>query len=109
MQRERTMYIDDQKRMSRLRLFRSPLLFAIIALTGCAMMLLGLIGRPAVPTVVEAPFPSATALHAASLVSDQHIIFFLLLGGFLLMAGGCFILSRRSLRDALKAEAQRKA
>lgn len=102
------MFIDDQTRVSRLRQLRSPFPLAFLALVGCGLMLLGLIGRPEVPTMAVSPFPSASALHAANLFSDQRLVFFLLLGGFIVMAVGSFALSRRSFRDALKAESQRK-
>lgn len=102
------MFIDDQKRSNRLLQFRSPFPLALLAIIGCGVMLLGLINRPEIPTVAASPFPSTGALHAASLFSDQRIVFLLLVGGFVLMAGGCFVLSRRSFRDALKAESRRK-
>jgi hypothetical protein len=101
------MFIDDQKKTNRLGLIRSPFPLAFLALIGCAVMLLVLIGRPSAPTIAASPFPSATVLHAATLFSDQRLMFFLLLGGFVLMAGGCFVLSRRSFRDTLKAEIKR--
>ncbi|MFN7023479.1 MAG: hypothetical protein ACK4QP_02960 [Pseudorhizobium sp.] len=103
------MFIDDQKRSNRLPQFRSPFPLALLAVLGCGAMLLGLIKRPDIPTVAASPFPSTGALHVATLFSDQRLVFFLLLCGFLLMAGGCFVLSRRSFRDALKAESQRKS
>ncbi len=101
------MFIDDQKRSSRLLQFRSPFPLALLAFIGCGLMVLGLIKRPDIPTVAASPFPSTGALHAATLFSDQRLVFLLLLGGFVLMAGGCFVLSRRSFRDTLKAESQR--
>lgn len=104
------MFIDDQKKANRLGFFLSPLPLAFLALLGCAVMLLGLIegpAGPAVSTVAAAPLTTRTALHAASFIADQRLVFFVLLGGFLLMACGCFVLSRRSFRDALKAEVTR--
>ncbi|MCJ8519330.1 putative membrane protein YdjX (TVP38/TMEM64 family) [Pseudorhizobium tarimense] len=101
------MFIDDQKRARRLGLPRSAFPLALLALVSCGVMLLALIGRPDVPTVTASPFPSATTLHVAGLFFDHRVVFFLLVGGFLFMAGGCFILSRRSFRDALKAQSRR--
>ena len=101
------MFIDDRKRASRLGMLRSPFPLALLAVMGCGIILLALIGRPDVPTVAASPFPSATALHVAGLFSDQRLVFFLLAAGFVVMAGGSFVLSRRSFRDALKAESRR--
>ena len=101
------MFIDDQKKASRLGFLVSPFSLAILALLGCAAMLLGLVEGPTVSAVAATPLPATTVLHAANFFADQRLVFFMLLGGFLLMACGCFVLSRRSMRDAMKAESRK--
>ncbi|HEV7436917.1 MAG TPA: hypothetical protein VGO22_18940 [Pseudorhizobium sp.] len=102
------MFIDDQRKTGGPPLLSSPFLLALVALIGCGLMLLAVIKPSQVQTVSASPFPSVTALHVATLFSDPRIVFGLLLGGFVLMAGGCFVLSRRSLRDAVKAASRHR-
>lgn len=102
------MLIEEPSTTRRPRLLRSPLPLALLGLAGCTSMLIGLIEETPAPAAITAAFPSTGVLRAASLFTDQRLVFLMLLGGFLLMAIGCFALSRRSFRDALKAEAQRR-
>jgi hypothetical protein len=101
------MFIDERKRSRKLDLWRSPFVIALGALGACITMMTALVEDPALAGAAVVSFPTAPTLHAASLLSDNRLAFLVLLGGFIVMAGGCFVLSRRSLRDALRAESRR--
>ena len=102
------MLIEEPRTMRRARLLRSPLPLALLALAGCASMVVGLLGTPSAPAAAATSLSAVTVLHAAGMAGDQRFAFVLVLAGFLVMAVACFALSRRSFRDALKAESQRK-
>lgn len=99
------MFIDEEKQAHRFGWLRAPVTLALAALAFCAT-----IGGTLAATAASAPRPSAPVLHhAASYLPAgyQHLAFAMLAGGFIVMAGGCFVLSRRSFRDTLKAENRR--
>jgi len=81
---------------------------AVPALAGSLVAVLLLTGKAAAATVNPPTHSAAGAtLPAADFLSDGRIVFGLLLAGFLLLTAAGFILSRRSTRDVLKAEARR--
>lgn len=100
------MFIDEKTEGRRADLLRSPIFLAFVALMACVAMMLALIDRPLAATAAAASLGSAPELHTIGYLSDQRIAFAMLLAGFFLTAGGCFVLSRRSLRDVLKAESR---
>ena len=80
------MLIEEPSTTRRPRLLRSPLPLALLGLAGCTSMLVGLVEETPAPAAITAPFPSTGVLQAASLFTDQRLVFLMLLGGFLLMA-----------------------
>ncbi len=101
------MFIDEIKRSRKRDLLRSPFVIAAGALAACITMMVALVENPAMAGAAAVTFPATPTLHGANLLSDNRLAFLVLLGGFMVMAGGCFVLSRRSLRDALRAENRR--
>ena len=101
------MFIDQKTEGRRSDLLRSPIFLAFVALIACVAMMFTLIDGPLAATATAAPFHTAPELHTLGYLSDRHFAFAILLAGFILTAGGCFVLSRRSFRDMLKAESKR--
>ena len=102
------MFIDEKKRPRRFPLLRSPLSIAVAALAACVVMMLVLVESPMADSRTPAESPAAQAFQPASSVADQHLALAVVIGGFMLTAGGGFVLSRRSIRAAVKAENERK-
>lgn len=104
------MFIDEEKQAHRFGWLRSPVTLALAALAFCVVTMFATIGGTLTATAASVPRPSTPVLHhAASYLPAgyQHLAFAMLAGGFIVMAGGCFVLSRRSFRDTLKAENRR--
>ncbi|WP_395515906.1 hypothetical protein [Pseudorhizobium flavum] len=101
------MFIDEKRVARRFAFLRSPFSIAIAALAACVAMMLVLIEGPMGASELPVTFSAVQAFRPISAVLDPRLAFIVTIGGFLLMAGGGFILSRRSFRDVLKAENER--
>ncbi len=101
------MCIKDAGRTRQYTLLRSTNVRTITAFCACTPIALALADRSLAATTATVLLASAPDLPISANITHQWLMFMLLLVGFIVMAGGCFILSRRSLRDVLNAEDKR--
>ena len=104
------MFLDDEEASNRIRA-RGALSSVWIALTAFVAFVttaLGLFGTAHADTLATQPSTVAhQTMLAADMLSNRDVMFGLLLIAFAAMAIGLYSLVRRSMKDTLKAEANR--
>lgn len=95
---------DEENQARRFGFVSSPAVLAILALGGCVAMMLARVEGALAATATSITRSPSPVLHNATshLTLDSRLAFALLLGGFIIMAGVAFVLSRLSFRDTLK-------